>query len=78
MTRPLRWIAGLAAAAALLLGGGALLLKLWLPTDGELAAEVGARFQKASGIGLKVGAAHWSPHWRMAVSTGHRSRRTYR
>jgi len=60
MTRPLRWIAGLAAAAALLLGGGALLLKLWLPTDGELAAEVGARFQKASGIGLKVGAAHWS------------------
>ncbi|MDM0028107.1 AsmA-like C-terminal region-containing protein [Variovorax saccharolyticus] len=60
MTRPARWIAGLLAAAALLLGGGFLALNLLLPSDGELAAEVGARFQKASGIGLKVGSAHWS------------------
>ena len=60
MTRPVRWIAGLLAAAVLLLGGGLLALNLLLPTDGELAAEVGARFQKASGIGLKVGSAHWS------------------
>src|SRR6478609_7096772 len=60
MTRPLRWIASLAAVAMLLLGGGALLLILLLPSDAELAAEVGARFQRASGIGLKVGAAHWS------------------
>lgn len=60
MTRPLRWIAGLVAAAVLLLGGAVLLLAVLLPNDGELAAEVGARFQKASGIGLKVGSAHWS------------------
>jgi uncharacterized protein involved in outer membrane biogenesis len=46
--------------AALLLGGGALLLGLLLPSDAELAAEVGARFQRASGIGLKVGSLHWS------------------
>jgi hypothetical protein len=60
MTRPLRWIASLAAVAMLLLGGGALLLILLLPSDAELAAEVGARFQRASGIGLKVGSLHWS------------------
>jgi len=60
MTRPLRWIASLAAVAMLLLGGGSLLLILLLPSDAELAAEVGARFQRASGIGLKVGSLHWS------------------
>lgn len=46
--------------AALLLGGGVLLLNLVLPSDGELAAEVGARFEKASGVGLRVGSAHWA------------------
>ena len=62
MTRTvlLRWIAGVAAAAVLLLGAGVLLLSALLPSNGELAAEVGARFQKASGIGLKVGGARWS------------------
>ena len=60
MNRPARWIAGIAALAALLFGGAFVLLNLLLPSDGELAAEVGARFEKASGIGLRVGSAHWS------------------
>ncbi len=60
MTRTRRWIAGTAAVAAVLLGGLALLAHLLLPSDEELAAEVGARFEKATGIGLRVGAAHWS------------------
>lgn len=60
MHRSARWIAGAVATAALLLAGGLMLLLAWLPSDRELAAEVGARFEKASGIALKVGAAHWS------------------
>ncbi len=60
MTRTRRWIVGTAAVAAVLLGGLALLAHLLLPSDEELAAEVGARFEKATGIGLRVGAAHWS------------------
>ncbi|MGO4393484.1 hypothetical protein AB4Z46_19195 [Variovorax sp. M-6] len=60
MMRPGRWIAGAAAAAALLLGGLVLLFLVLLPSDRELAAEVGARFERASGIGLRVGSAHWS------------------
>lgn len=53
-------MAGTAAAVALLFVGLALLLHLLLPSDEQLAAELGARFEKASGIGLRVGAAHWS------------------
>ncbi|MDM0107431.1 AsmA-like C-terminal region-containing protein [Variovorax sp. J22R24] len=60
MTPARRWIAGSLAAAALLLAGIALLIHSKLPSDEELAAEVGTRFEKASGIGLRVGAAHWA------------------
>ena len=60
MTRARRWITSSLAAAALLLAGLALLIHASLPSDEELAAEVGARFEKASGVGLRVGAAHWA------------------
>jgi len=60
MNRARRWIAGSLAAAALLLVGLALLIHSKLPSDEELAAEVGARFENASGIALRVGAAHWA------------------
>ncbi|RZL89720.1 MAG: hypothetical protein EOP82_18340 [Variovorax sp.] len=60
MTRSRRWIAGTAAAAVLLLAGLAVGLWRWLPSDEEIAAEVGARFEQAFGIPLRVGAVHWS------------------
>jgi len=60
MTRTRRWIIGTAAAVLLLLGGLALLAWRLLPSDEALAAELGARFEQASGIGLRIGSAHWS------------------
>ncbi|MDL9999266.1 AsmA-like C-terminal region-containing protein [Variovorax sp. J22P240] len=60
MTRARRWFAGSLAAAALLLAGLALLIHSKLPSDEELAADLGARFESASGIALRVGAAHWA------------------
>jgi uncharacterized protein involved in outer membrane biogenesis len=60
MTRTGRWISGIAVAVLLLLGGLALLAWRLLPSDEALAAEIGQRFEKASGIGLRIGAAHWS------------------
>lgn len=53
-------MAGTLAALLLLAGAGGLVLFLKLPSDEELAAEIGARFEKASGIGLRVGGAHWA------------------
>ncbi|MDM0075367.1 AsmA-like C-terminal region-containing protein [Variovorax sp. J2P1-59] len=60
MTRARRWIAGSLAAAALLLAGLAVLVSVLLPSDEQLAADLGGRFEKASGIGLRIGAAHWA------------------
>jgi uncharacterized protein involved in outer membrane biogenesis len=60
MTRTRRWIAGSALAVVLVGGGLALLAHLWLPSDQELATEIATRFEKASGIGLRIGAAHWA------------------
>lgn len=60
MTRTQRWIAGTAAVAALLLAGAVLTVHALLPNDEALAAEIGARFERASGIGLRVGNAHWA------------------
>jgi uncharacterized protein involved in outer membrane biogenesis len=60
MTRSRRWIAGLAAAAVVLFVGLAVLVYGLLPSDDQLAADVSARFEKASGIGLRIGAAHWA------------------
>jgi uncharacterized protein involved in outer membrane biogenesis len=60
MTRVRRCIVGAAVAAVLLLGAGALLLHLLLPDDAQFATELSERFERASGIGLRVGAAHWA------------------
>ncbi|MEJ7686164.1 MAG: hypothetical protein WKG52_03730 [Variovorax sp.] len=60
MTRTGKWIAGSAAAVAVLLCGLALLAHRLLPSDEELAAQVSARFEQATGVGLRIGAAHWS------------------
>lgn len=60
MTRTRRWIAGAAVAGLLLLGGALLAVRSLLPNDDQLAAEIAQRFQKASGIALRVGEAHWS------------------
>src|SRR5687767_10282782 len=60
MTRTGRWITGTAVAVLLLLGGLALLAWRLLPSDEALATEIGQRFEEASGIGLRIGAAHWS------------------
>jgi uncharacterized protein involved in outer membrane biogenesis len=60
MTRARRWIAVSALAVLLAAGGLALLAYLLLPSDEELATEIATRFEKASGIGLRIGAAHWA------------------
>lgn len=60
MTRTGRWISGITLAVLLLLGGLALLAWRLLPSDEALAAEIAQRFEKACGIGLRIGAAHWS------------------
>jgi hypothetical protein len=60
MTRTRRWIIGTAVAVPLLLGGLAWWAHRLLPSDEALAAEFSARFEKASGVGLRVDAAHWA------------------
>lgn len=60
MTRAQRWTVGVAAAVALLLGGVALTAYLLLPSDAQIAAWIAARFEKASGVALRVGEVHWS------------------
>lgn len=60
MTRTHRWIVGAAVAVVLLLIGAVLAVRALLPNDEALAAEISARFEKASGIGLQVGEAHWA------------------
>ena len=60
MTRTRRWLIGTGVAVLLLLGGlGWFALRL-LPSDEALAARVSESFERASGIGLRVGSASWS------------------
>jgi len=35
-------------------------LAWWLPSDAQLAAKVAAEFEQRTGVGLRVGAAHWT------------------
>jgi uncharacterized protein involved in outer membrane biogenesis len=60
MKRTGRWLIGLVVAVLLLLGAGAWFAWRLLPSDEALAARIEERFQKASGIGLRVGSASWS------------------
>jgi hypothetical protein len=60
MTRARPWLAISGAVAALLLAGLGLLVHGLLPGDQGLAGALAARFERLSGIGLRVGAAHWS------------------
>jgi hypothetical protein len=60
MTRARRWIAISGAVAALLLVGLGLRVHGLLPGDEGLAGALAARFERLSGIGLKVGAVRWS------------------
>ncbi|MEJ8845418.1 hypothetical protein [Variovorax rhizosphaerae] len=60
MTRPGRWIAGIVAALVglvLIAAGG---LAWWLPDDAQLAARVASEFEQRTGVGLRVGSAHWT------------------
>src|SRR5215207_10091283 len=59
MTRTRRWITGAVVSTALLLGGLAWFAGSLLPSDEALAVELGVRFERATGIGLRVGGAHW-------------------
>ncbi len=51
---------GALVAVLLLLAGGAWYAWRLLPNDEALAADIGERFQKATGIELRVGEASWS------------------
>ena len=55
-----RWVIGSLVVLLLLLGGGAWFAWRLLPSDEELAARVSEGFERASGIGLRVGSASWS------------------
>ena len=57
MTRTRRWLIGTGVAVLLLLGGLGWFAWRLLPSDEALAARVSERFEQASGIGLRVGAA---------------------
>lgn len=50
----------MAAAAIVLLIGLAVLVHALLPSDEQLAADLSEHFEKASGISLRLGAAHWA------------------
>ncbi|MEJ8822044.1 AsmA-like C-terminal region-containing protein [Variovorax humicola] len=70
MTRPGRWIIGIAAAlvaVVLIVAGG---LAWWLPGDAQVAARVAAEFEQRTGVGLKVGAAHWTLRPGLALILG--------
>ncbi|MBB3180341.1 AsmA family protein [Variovorax sp. Sphag1AA] len=60
MSRTRRWIAVSAALLVVLLAGLGIWVRGQLPSDEQLASEIAARFEKASGIGLRIGAAHWA------------------
>ena len=60
MTPPQRWIAGIAATALALVVLLAAGLAWWLPSDEELAARIASEFEQRTGIGLRVGAVHWT------------------
>ena len=60
MTQARRWMAVSAAVAVLLLVGAGLWVRERLPGDKAFAAELASRFEKASGIGLRIGSAHWA------------------
>jgi uncharacterized protein involved in outer membrane biogenesis len=60
MSRTARWTAGIAAAmlgVLLLLAAG---VAWWLPDDAQLAARIATAFEQRTGVGLRVGAAHWT------------------
>ncbi|RZI64462.1 AsmA-like C-terminal region-containing protein [Variovorax guangxiensis] len=52
-----RWVAGSVLAVVAL---SACVVAWWVPSDAELAARVGAEFEKSTGIGLKVGKLNWT------------------
>ncbi|MEJ8857093.1 AsmA-like C-terminal region-containing protein [Variovorax robiniae] len=60
MTRPARWMAGIAAALLALVLVAAAGLAWWLPSDAQLAARVATEFEQRTGVALRVGAAHWT------------------
>ncbi|WP_162577835.1 AsmA-like C-terminal region-containing protein [Variovorax sp. PBS-H4] len=60
LTRARRWVIGSVITLLLLLGGGAWIAWRLLPSDEQLAARVSESFERASGIGLRVGGASWS------------------
>jgi hypothetical protein len=60
MTRTGRWIAGTVAALLGLLLIAAAGLAWWLPDDAQLAARVATEFEQRTGVGLRVGTAHWT------------------
>jgi len=60
MSRTRRWIALSAAGLAVLLVGLGIWVRGQLPSDEQLASEFAGRFEKASGIGLLIGEAHWA------------------
>ncbi|VTU14918.1 putative protein involved in outer membrane biogenesis [Variovorax sp. PBL-H6] len=60
LTRARRWVIGSVITLLLLLGSGAWFAWRLLPSDEALAARIGEGFERASGIGLRVGSASWS------------------
>ncbi|SCK06501.1 AsmA-like C-terminal region [Variovorax sp. HW608] len=63
MSRTRRWIAASAAllvASVVLMAGLGFWVRGRLPSDEQVASALAARFEKASGIGLRIGAAHWA------------------
>ena len=60
MTRTRRWLIGTGVAVLLLLGGLGWFAWRLLPSDEALAARISESFERASGIGLRVGRASWS------------------
>lgn len=60
LTRARRWVIGSVIVLLLLLGGGAWFAWRLLPSDEELAVRISESFERASGIGLRVGSASWS------------------
>jgi len=60
MTRTRRWLLGTGVAVLLFLGGLGWFAWRLLPSDDALAARISEGFERASGIGLRVGGATWS------------------
>ncbi|MBU2284891.1 MAG: hypothetical protein KKC85_00475, partial [Gammaproteobacteria bacterium] len=60
MTRAARWLTRTAIALAVLVGGLFLVAWVLLPSEADLARDVGARFEKATGVALRVGGVQWT------------------